>query len=260
MRSAQEFRRATRARSVLTGCFIKTPAYQNVEIAGGAGLDFVVIDTEHGVFDPSQLDQCLMAARASGTAGLVRLPDHAAGSVLSALDMGACGVLVPHVTDADTARTVVARARYQNGERGFSNSPRAGSYGAAAMADHLAASDDGATVWCQIEDREGVENIDAIAAVPGVDCLFIGRADLALSYGLTDLEHPTVRRAIDKIVAAGNSAGVAVGIFLADDAEAPSYAESGISVFLIGSDQSWIRATGRALMTRQSTLVSSARV
>lgn len=260
MRSAREFRRATLAHTLLTGCFIKTPAYQIVEIAGLAGLDFVVLDAEHGVFDPSQRDQCLMAARAGGTAGLVRLPDHDAGTILSVLDMGAAGVLVPHVMDAETARTVVARTRYRDGERGFSNSPRAGGYGSTAMPDHLASSDESISVWCQIEDRAAIENIAAIAAVPGVDCLFIGRADLALSYGLADLDHPTVQRAIDNVIAAGAAAGVPVGIFLADDGAAPDYARRGVSVFLIGADQSWIRASARALMTRQSTLIQSARI
>lgn len=249
---AARFRQRLRDRDVVTACFIKTPAFQHVEIVGASGLDAVVLDTEHASFDPSQLDVCLMAARAAGTAGLVRLADQRPETALHALDLGAAGVVVPHVKDAATARAVVAMCRYRQGERGFSNSPRAGGYGAIAMAQHVAASDDSISVICQIEDALAIDHVAEIAAVPGVDCLFIGRADLALSYGVEQLDHPQVDAAIDTIIDAGNNAGVAVGIFLADDTAVEAYVARGVSCFVIGSDQSWLRTATIGLVERQS--------
>jgi 2-keto-3-deoxy-L-rhamnonate aldolase RhmA len=250
------FRQRLRAGEVVTACFIKTPAFQHVEIAGASGLDAVVLDTEHASFDPSQLDVCLLAARAAGTAGLVRLADQRPETALHALDLGAAGVVVPHVKDAATARAVVAMCRYRGGDRGFSNSPRAGGYGAIGMADHVAASDDAISVICQIEDASAIEHVAAIAAVPGVDCLFIGRADLALSFGLTQLDHPRVDAAIATIIEAGQAAGVAVGIFLPDDSTVDSYARRGVTCFVIGSDQSWLRSAATQLADRQSRVVA----
>ena len=255
---AKRFRQRLRDREVVTACFIKTPAFQHVEIAGASGLDAVVLDTEHASFDPSQLDVCLLAARASGTAGLVRLADQRAETALQALDLGAAGVVVPHVRDAATARAVVAMCRYGDGDRGFSNPPPAGGYGAVGMADHVAASDDAVSVICQIEDASAIEHVAEIAAVPGVDCLFIGRADLALSYGVTELDHPLVDAAITTIIEAGQAAGVATGIFLADDTAVDSYARRGVSCFVIGSDQSWLRSAATQLADRQSRVVANA--
>jgi 2-keto-3-deoxy-L-rhamnonate aldolase RhmA len=248
----QAFRARLRERAPLGGTFIKTPAYQHVEIAGGAGLDFVVLDAEHAVFDPAQLDQCALAARAAGTAAVVRLPDPGAASVLRVLDMGAAGVLVPHVVDAECAREIVARTRYADGMRGYSNSPRSGGYGALPMARHMQEADAGVSVLCQIEDRAGVDNIAAIAAVPGVDCLFIGRADLAVSYGVTELDHPLVAQAVDTVIQAGAAAGVAVGIFLPDADALAAYAARGVSLFVIGSDQGWLRAAALGLGGRMA--------
>ena len=241
------FRQRLRDRDVLSACFIKTPAFQHVEIAGASGLDAVVLDTEHASFDPSQLDVCLLAARAAGTAGLVRLADQRPETALHALDLGAAGVVVPHVKDAATARAVVAICRYRDGERGFSNSPRAGGYGAIGMADHVTASDNVISVICQIEDASAIDHVADIAAVPGVDCLFIGRADLALSYGVTQLDHPRVDAAIATIIDAGQARGIAVGIFLADATAVGSYAQRGVSFFVIGSDQSWLRSAATQL-------------
>lgn len=242
-----DFRKRLRARRIVGGTFIKTPAYPHVEIAGRAGLDFVVLDTEHAVFDPAQLDQCVLAARSASVAALVRIPDHRPETLLRVLDMGAAGVLVPHVIDAACARAVVAAGRYRDGQRGYSNSPRSGEYGGLSMLEHVDQADLGTSVLCQIEDRAAIDNIDAIAAVPGVDCLFIGRADLAVSYGVYQLDHPLVDAAIEKVIQAGRVAGVPVGLFLGDASQVEAYAARGVSVFVIGSDQSWLRGAASGL-------------
>ncbi|WP_259276329.1 aldolase/citrate lyase family protein, partial [Raoultella terrigena] len=124
---------------------------------------------------------------------LVRVPYPRAAAVQQALDLGAAGVMVPHVDDARIAAEVVRAARYgQGGARGFSNSSRAGGYGARGMAEHLRASDAHTTVIVQIESAQAVAEASAIAAVPGVDCLFVGPADLAVSLGAQGLDDPRV--------------------------------------------------------------------
>jgi 2-keto-3-deoxy-L-rhamnonate aldolase RhmA len=125
--SPTEFRRRFLAREVLLGTFVKTPGPHTTEALGGAGLDFVVIDEEHGPFDRGSIDLALLGARAGGIAGLVRVSDT--GHLLAALDDGATGVLVPHVDSPQRAAEVVALCRYRGGRRGFSNTTRAGGYG-----------------------------------------------------------------------------------------------------------------------------------
>lgn len=226
----------------LCGIFVKTPHYHHAEIAGLAKLDFIVLDTEHAPFSNAQLDQCVLGARAQGLASVVRLAETTPRAVLQALDLGASGVLVPHVTSPEQAREIVGWARYRTGKRGFSNSPRAGDYGARPLAEHVHQSDREVSVLCQIEDREAVDAIDRIAQVEGVDCLFIGRADLAVSYRVFDIDHPEVEQAVERIAAAGRAAGVPVGIFLGDAGAVPRYRALGISFFVIGSDQAVLRA------------------
>lgn len=225
----------------LVSSFIKTGHYQPVEVAGVAGLDAVVIDAEHAAFSVSDLDACLMACRAAGVAGLVRVPDTRPATLLQVLDMGAEGVLMPHVRSARDAAEIVACTRYATGVRGFSNSARAGAYGGVPMREHIVRQDESVSVICQIEDADALEQLDAIAAVDGVDCLFVGRADLAVSLRAFDLDHPSVAAGTRAALAAATRAGKAGGLFLGDGRDVPAWLAAGASLFVIGSDQSMLR-------------------
>jgi 2-keto-3-deoxy-L-rhamnonate aldolase RhmA len=236
------FAARVRAGETVVGTFIKSRSYEIVEIAAETGIDFVVLDAEHAPLDRAALDGHLLAARACALPALVRVPDAMPATIGAVLDMGACGVMVPHVVDADAARAAVAAARYCGGVRGFSNSPRAGRYGSIAMAEHLAASDAAVLVVCQIEDRAGVENVADIAAVPGVDVLFIGRADLAVAYGATSVDASPVEQAVAAILGVKHGSIPATGIFLAEAANVPAYRGRGATFYVIGSDQSHLRA------------------
>jgi 2-keto-3-deoxy-L-rhamnonate aldolase RhmA len=219
-----------------------------VEVLGTTALDFIVIDAEHAPFDRQQLDVSILAARAGGLAVLVRVPNGAPDTVLNVLDVGATGLLVPHALGAADVRQVLASARYRGGVRGFSNSPRAGGYGAIGMAELVETADRDISVVCQIEDREAVERIEEIVAIDEVDCLFIGRADLAVSYATFDIGHERVDQAVKRVCAACADAGKAVGIFLGDGRELERYEDLGASLFVIGSDQAMLRAHAAALV------------
>ena len=245
--SRTSFRDSVRAGKPLIGTFVKTASYQVLEVLGTTGLDFVVIDAEHAPYDRNQLDVALLAARASRLPALVRLQTSGASSVLDALDMGATGLLVPHARSAADVHAVLALARYRDGVRGFSNSPRAGGYGTIGMMPHIDVADRDTTLICQVEDREAVDNIDAIAMVPAVDCLFIGRADLAVSYRVFDVAHPVVTDAVARICCACTRVGKAVGIFVATAADIPRYRELGATFFVVESDQSLLRAQASSI-------------
>ena len=114
------FRRRFSARQTVVGSFIKTPTTHATEIFGALGYDFVVIDEEHAPIDRAMTDVMLLAARASNVAGIVRVSSDDPAKILSCLDCGATGVLVPHVATVEKARAVAAAARYRGGRRGYS--------------------------------------------------------------------------------------------------------------------------------------------
>jgi staphyloferrin B biosynthesis citrate synthase len=242
------FRRRLAAGERLAGTFIKTPTGHAVEIFGALAYDFVVIDEEHAPFDRGAIDQAVVAARAAAIAALVRVASTSPSSLLSMLDCGATGVLVPHVASVEAARAVAAACRYRGGSRGFSNSPRAGDYGGLGMWEHVERCDAVTTVVAQIEDPQALDHVDAIARVEGIDALFIGRGDLAVAMGAKGPDAPEVRAAAERIAAAGNAAGKPVMVFTGGGADAKAMRALGATAFVVSSDQGLMRqAAARAL-------------
>jgi len=249
------FRDRLRAREPLLGTFIKTPSPHAVEIVGDVGLDFVVIDQEHGPFDRGSVDLLLLAARASGIAGLVRV--GSAEHILPALDGGAAGVVVPHVSTVESARGMAAACRYRDGTRGYSGATRAGRYGGLSRWDHVEQSDAGVAVIAQIEDPQALACIDDIAAVDGIDALFIGRGDLTVALGLSSSEGPEMVGIVASIAAAGQSAGKAICGYAAGRAEAEFLAQHGASAFVVSSDQGFVRREAQRTLKDFQTLSGS---
>jgi 2-keto-3-deoxy-L-rhamnonate aldolase RhmA len=234
------------ARDALWGTFLKTPSSILVEVLAGAHLDVLCIDAEHAPFDRAAIDLCVMAARAAGVPVLVRTPTAAAEHILSALDCGADGVLLPHIRSAEEARAAVLAAHYGRGGRGYAGSSRAAGYGQKGIPEHLAASCERSVVIAQIEDVEAADAIDEIVAVAGIDALFIGRIDLTIALGETSPDAPAVISAVERILAAGNEAGVPVGMFVPRDADVAHWRSMGARLFLQGSDHAFMRAGASA--------------
>lgn len=244
----KSFRGRLAAGETLLGTFIKTPATHVVEILGGLGFDFVVIDEEHAPFDRVAIDAALLAARVAGTAGIVRVAEPTPAKLLAALDDGATGVLVPHVATAQKAREVAMACRYRGGRRGFSNSPRAGRYGGLSLREHVEQADATVTVVAMIEDPEALDDIDAIAATDGIDGLFIGRGDLSVAMGAESPDAPPVREATLRILEAARGAGKPACLMVATAAEADAFRALGASAFIVSSDQGLMRqAASRVL-------------
>lgn len=222
------------------GTFIKSQSHQVVEVLGTSLLEFAVVDAEHAPFDRASLDIMMLAGKAANLPLFVRIPDYLPTTILSTLDIGAAGILVPHVDNAEQAKTVVHRARYKNGSRGFSPSPRYGHYGMLNMSEALAEGDS-KSIICQIESEEALHAVTDIVTVPGVTGIFIGRSDLALSLGKHNIHDPIVEDATHKIIDAGVKANKVVGMFVNNKDEVNHFAELGVTWFVTGSDQSLLR-------------------
>lgn len=241
------FKARLTARQPLLGCFVKTPHPMVIEVLGATGLDFLVLDAEHSPFDRAAIDTCLLAARASGIATLVRVPDDRPSTILSALDCGAAGVLVPHVTTPAQAAALADAVRYVPGGRGIAGTTRAGDYGRRPLGEHRRAAADEVALIVQIEDAEGVENHAAIATVDGVDALFVGRADLSLSLGRDDFSSPQVDAVAARILSV---TGAATGLYCAPTEDFSRWAAEGASFAVIGADHSFLIAGASALTGR----------
>lgn len=248
MRSGERFRQRLGSGEPMLGTFMKVPASQNCEVLGLEGFDFVVLDEEHAPWNRGSLDHALLACRAYDIAGLVRIARPDANSVLSVLDDGAAGVMVPHVASAEKAREVVSWARYLGGSRG-SGASRGGEYGGRGE-DNYRISDDIATVICMIEDRDAIDTAGDIAATDGVDALFIGRADLALSLRNAKGPVPTIREAVETVVAAAHAAGkpasAVVQSFTSD--EAKWLMDLGLTTLMVASDLGLLRQAARGAL------------
>ena len=251
------FRRRLASGQNLVGSFIKTPTTHASEIFGALGYDFVVIDEEHAPFDRAVTDVVVLAARASNLASIVRVSSGDPTKILSCLDCGATGVLVPHVASVEKARAVAEVARYRGGRRGYSGSPRAGGYGATPMWQLVEEQDASVRVIAMIEDPEALDHLGEIAAVDGIHGLFIGRGDLTVSLGAKSPADPKVQDAVKRIIAAAQRAKKPVCVMVASAAEAKDFADLGASAFIISSDQGQMRRAAAQSLTDFKKLVQT---
>jgi len=238
-----------RAGELTIGTFQKTPSAMICEVFGRSGLDVICLDAEHAPFDRGDVNDCVLALRAVGKRSLVRIPANRPEHILNALDCGADGVLVPHVITGDDAEAVAANAHFGTG-RGYAGSTRAAGYGARSMAAHKRQSAEATVTIAQIEDAEALDHLDAIFSVRAIDAFFIGRADLSVSLGADGPNDATVIEAVQMICAKGREAGVTIGMFTGDLAELPDWRGRGASLFLLGSDHSFMLAGAADLVAR----------
>jgi len=242
----ESFRKRLRAAEPLVGTFIKTPSPIVAEVLSLSPLDVYCLDAEHAPFGRLEIDSCVGAFRSADTPSLVRVAADTATEIRVALDAGATGILVPHVTSAEQAERIVKYAHFGEGGRGFAGSPRAANYGTMGMDEHLRASRDHTTIAVQIEDLAALPNVTDIAKVDGIDCLFIGRADLSVAMG-KKISSPEIIDAVAEVCSAARAAGTAVGMYTPDLSEIPGWRDAGASLFLLSSDQTFILSGARAL-------------
>lgn len=258
-RDRGEFAQRLRGGRLCLGLLVKMPAPALVEMAGLAGFDFVVIDTEHGSDDATQLEHHLRAADAVGVASIVRIgaPDNAL--IGRVLDSGATGLIIPHVTSPEVAARAVRAAHYPPfGRRGLATSTRAGRHTMTSSLDHVTRAQTQTVVIGQIEDAEAIPLAEQIAQTDRLDCVWIGPNDLSLSLGRprTHVDVDTAETQIIKGVLAAGDTALAV---LADGArDASAWVARGASV-VVFSGPGLIAAEFTRLVDNMSALADSGR-
>lgn len=190
------------------GLFLSVPAPEIVDVAAVAGFDFVLIDLEHTLIDGRELEFLIAAADRSGISALVRVSDAYSERILQVLDAGAAGIVVPRCSNKETAQAAVSRARYAPlGSRGL-NAGRLGRFGDCDLVEFITKLNRDTLVIAMIEDQAGLEAVDQIAEVDGIDGILLGAADYSQSIGQPwQTTAPEVMDAEARIAAAVKSAG-----------------------------------------------------
>lgn len=231
---------------VLAGTFMKTPDHVTLEILIMAGLDFVCLDAEHAPFDRAAIDACMAVAQARDFPLLVRIGDGSPARILDVLDMGATGIVVPHVDSVEKARAIARAARFGRGGRGYAGSTRWAGFTSQTMPDLLARSRAETIVLVQIEEPEGVDAAVQIAGVAGVDGLFTGPADLSVAYGHDTVDNDDLRAAMASVGKACRDAGKAYVTWVPNSEVAEAWRGHGFSTFLVASEHTWMLNGARA--------------
>lgn len=220
------------------GLLNSVPSALMVEMIGYAGYDFVILDMEHVCVNPETLEHMLRAAECAGLPALVRVPAGSDDAITRALDAGALGVVLPHICTADDARRAVRASRYHPlGQRGISGGRTTG-FGTIALTDYFAQANREIMVVAMIEDAAGVENIDAILDVAGIDMVLEGAIDLSQSLGVPgQAQHARVRAALGRVADACRAHQVPFCAIPREAGQQQAWQQLGVRAFLLGDDR-----------------------
>lgn len=214
-------------------------------IAAAAGAEFVIYDMEHTGWSVETLRTLIATTRPTDAVPLVRVPATQYHLLARPLDIGAMGLMVPMVESEEQARTIVRSAKYfPEGARGTAFGVAHDDYVGGDIVGTMASANAETLLIAQIETARGVENVEAIAGVEGIDVLWIGHFDLSTSLGYPgQFDHPTYRAAIDRFMAACEKHGKAAGIMVADVATGEALLRQGFRIVAYSGDI-WIYGQG----------------
>jgi 4-hydroxy-2-oxoheptanedioate aldolase len=213
-----ELKKKLQAGETVVGPFVIIPSAALVDTLGYSGMDFCILDTEHGPLSMETVADLVIAAQGSGVAPIVRVGENDEWPILRALDIGADGVQVPQVNVVDDARRVVRAAKYSPlGERGVSVFTRAGNYYKDDAAEHPERQNDETMTVVHIEGQAGLDNLDEIMTVDGIDVLFLGPYDISQSLGVPgDVRSKIVEDALKEAASKARAQGRVVGSYAKD--------------------------------------------
>jgi 4-hydroxy-2-oxoheptanedioate aldolase len=208
------------------------------EVIGRTGYDCIWFDMEHRSFGYDKIDPISLACRHTGIDLMVRILKTGYDAPMRSLECGANGIMVPHCRSAEEAKQWVDWVRFPPlGKRGFDGAGADADWGAADPLEHIKNGNEEVFLALQIEDREAVESIDEIAAVPGFDLLFIGPGDLTLSYGVPwQFKHPLMEKAFDSVAEAAAKHGKFWGTVSGSPERAQWILDRGGRMFTAGGD------------------------
>ncbi|HEY5628966.1 MAG TPA: aldolase/citrate lyase family protein [Candidatus Limnocylindrales bacterium] len=237
-----DLRRRVLAGEPSIGAWVNLGSVVSAELVARAGFDWVVLDLEHGMGSEADIHPQLLAVQGTPTAALVRPASSERLRVGRALDLGADGLVVPRLeTPAEVAETLAWMRYPPAGTRGVALTTRGGGYFGIAHPDLASSVNERLLGVFQVESPVAVAAADELAAIDGVDVLFVGPADLSHAMAMPGrFAEPAFTDALDRVVAACRANGKAAGILLADASLVPAYLERGFTFLGVGSDSGWV--------------------
>lgn len=242
------FKAALSRNELQIGCWLALADGYSAEAMAGAGFDWLVVDGEHAPNDLPRLVEQLQGLTAGTADPVIRLPIGETWMIKQVLDIGCQTVLVPMVESAEQARELASAMRYPpHGVRGVGSAlARASGFG--AIGDYLPTADDQVCLLLQVESRRGLAAIEEIAAVDGVDGIFVGPSDLAADMGLLGKPgHPDVVAAVEDAIVRIVASGKPAGVLSFDRALVQRYLASGVTFAAVGADIALLTQAARAL-------------
>jgi 4-hydroxy-2-oxoheptanedioate aldolase len=238
-----EFKKQLRAGTTKLGLFVNSHSPTVAEQLAHSGYDWLLVDSQHGPMGYEKLSAMLAGIASGGAKSIVRVGGYGdRPGIQQSLDLGADGVLVPYINNADEARQAVSCARYPTtGTRSVYFPQR--SMNKEGLLGYAGGANSNVIVALQVETADCIKNIDEIAAVPGVDLLFLGQNDLCMSMGLFEkyefphmYTSPEIGAATEKLIAAARKNNVILGLFLFGTARVGEFLEKGFPLISVGND------------------------
>jgi len=233
------------------GCWLNMGSAVSSEIVGQAGFDWVLIDLEHGIGNESGLIYQLQSLENSNSTPIIRVESYEAARVKKVLDLGASGIMFPQIKNTDEAKLAISNMYYPpTGQRGLAKMIRSTNYGA-NFKQYFDSITDNLIGIIQIETLESLKHLEDIAALDGVDVLFLGPADLSLALGvLGQWDHPDFVNAAKSISMAAKKAGKACGVLFFDIDQYDFYYRLGYRFLASGSDMVFVNEGANALISK----------
>lgn len=235
-------------RELCTGTFINLGNSMTAEMAGASGFDWLLLDVEHGSGDQDDLKHQIQAVSGTPAATIVRIEANVAPRYKRVLDLGASGIMCPYVSSVEEAKQVVASMQYPpRGVRGVAKLNRGSGFGL-EFDEYFSHAHELLTTVVQIETLDGLKTVENIAAIDGVDVLFIGPLDLSVNLGIPQqFDHPDFIAAKKRIVKAAVDNGKAAGLLLLNETQVGPAVEEGFTFIALGSDGGLVAAGMRNL-------------
>lgn len=244
-----DLRRRVLAGEVTFGAFSALASPVSAEVLGRTGLDWVILDLEHSTLTEADLLAGIYAVQATPATALVRVEEGTRLRIGRALDFGAEGLMIPRLETVDQVRDAISWFRFPpDGVRGLATSTRGAGQGAVAHEDIHRLNALPLGIF-QIESPTAVANAEAMAAIDGVDVLFVGPADLSHALGIPGrFTDPAFIEALESVAQAAGTHGKAAGILLRGADEVPAYLDRGYTFIGLGSDGGWVGAGAKAVL------------
>ncbi|WP_431216426.1 HpcH/HpaI aldolase family protein [Puia sp. P3] len=235
----------------VNGCWLNLGSSITAEIVGLSGFDWVLIDLEHGAGAEKDVLHQLQALEHTPAAAVIRVESAQRQRIHRILDIGAEGIMVPRISNAEEAAAIASALHYPpDGSRGIAKMVRASGFGQ-NFPEYYKNEKENILGVVQIETAEVLNHLDAVAATEGIDVLFIGPSDLSMELGIFgQLDHPLFRDALKATVSAAQKAGKAVGILLQNADDFRIYHELGIRMIACGADGSFVSQGARNMATK----------